>query len=226
MKNTKAAGILARIFFAVSSVASALLALTVSIAVPIYVRPFYYAEINALGICESTGYSYDTVKNAYDEVLDYLTAGGEFGTGELRWSEEGRMHFADCKVLFDLNITVMLISALAVVLVCVLSRLLQTPRVLAGGHFRPSFFGGTAALVLPSVFAVYAAADFDSAFTLFHRLFFPGKTNWVFDPRTDEIIRILPEEFFAACACLIGAALLIICAVMIITGIVRKKKYS
>ena len=60
-----------------------------------------------------------------------------------------------------------------------------------------------------------AALDFDRAFVVFHSLFFPGKTNWLFDPRTDEIINILPQEFFMNCALLILAILIIGCAVLI-----------
>jgi len=47
-------------------------------------------------------------------------------------------------------------------------------------------------------------ADFTSLFTAFHTAFFPGKTNWIFDWRTDEIILILPEQFWARTAALVG----------------------
>ena len=61
-----------------------------------------------------------------------------------------------------------------------------------------------------------AALDFDRAFVVFHSLFFPGKTNWLFDPRTDEIINILPEVFFRNCAILILAVLVLGCAGLIV----------
>ena len=52
---------------------------------------------------ERTKWSYFTIKNAYDEVLDFLVLNKPFGTGELRYSSEGKAHFEDCKILFDLN---------------------------------------------------------------------------------------------------------------------------
>ena len=61
-----------------------------------------------------------------------------------------------------------------------------------------------------------AALDFDRAFTVFHTIFFPGKTNWLFDPDTDQIINILPETFFMDCAILILAVLVIGCAALIL----------
>jgi len=92
--------------------------LTFCIGLPIYCRFFYYIQIKTLDLEEQTGWSYGTIKEAYDEVLDYLTLPGkQFGTGELKWSEDGKAHFDDCKVLFDLNLGLLLSSG------AVLSRL-------------------------------------------------------------------------------------------------------
>lgn len=60
-----------------------------------------------------------------------------------------------------------------------------------------------------------AALDFQRAFVVFHTLFFPGKTNWLFDWRTDPIILFLPEAFFRNCALLILILLVFWCAVLI-----------
>jgi integral membrane protein (TIGR01906 family) len=61
-----------------------------------------------------------------------------------------------------------------------------------------------------------AALDFNRAFVIFHHIFFPGKDNWMFDPRTDEIILVLPQEFFRNCAILIGAGLLVMSVMLMI----------
>ena len=71
-----------------------ILMITFSIGLPIYFRPFYYLHINGLDMVESTGWSYDIIKEAYDEVLDYLVFNTPFGTGQLRYSSEGKAHFA------------------------------------------------------------------------------------------------------------------------------------
>ena len=68
-----------------------------------------------------------------------------------------------------------------------------------------------------------AATDFDRAFTVFHGIFFPGKENWLFDPATDPVILLLPEEFFRNCAIAIAASLLLLCLVLILTGRRQKK---
>ena len=93
-----------RVVSVVFAVALAILILTFSIGLPIYFRPFYYIQIDTLDMVERTGYSYEVIKAAYDEVLNYLTLPWcEFGTGELAWSESGASHFADCLFLFNLN---------------------------------------------------------------------------------------------------------------------------
>lgn len=68
-----------------------------------------------------------------------------------------------------------------------------------------------------------AALDFDRAFVVFHALFFPGKDNWLFDPQVDQIINILPQEFFRSCAILILALLALGCAALILWDILRRK---
>ena len=71
--------------------------------------------------------------------------------------------------------------------------------------------------------AALAATDFDRAFTAFHGIFFPGKENWLFDPATDPVILLLPEEFFRNCAIAIAASLLLVCLALILTGRRQKK---
>ncbi len=90
-----------KLLTALLCVALVLLTLCVSIALPIYVRPFYYLQIEELNLPEATGYSKEEIKTAYDEVLDYLTLPNRpFGTGVFSHSAEGAAHFADCKGLF------------------------------------------------------------------------------------------------------------------------------
>jgi len=80
------------------------------------------------------------------------------------------------------------------------------------------------------IVTVLAATDFNRAFVVFHALFFPGKENWIFDPRTDEIINILPQEFFMNCAVCIVAVLLLCCACLVLSDLLfgrrRRKNLS
>ena len=86
--------------------------LTFAIGLPIYCRFLYYIQIKTLKLEEATGWSYDVIKQAYDEVLNFCTLPWvkNFSSGELKFSESGASHFADCKVLFNLNFGVLVSS--------------------------------------------------------------------------------------------------------------------
>lgn len=207
-----------RAIVVIFAVALVLLVLTVSIGLPIYLRPFYYAHIDALELDRASGFTKAQIRTAYDEVLDYLTLPGkDFGTGELAHSAEGAAHFADCKVLFDLNAGVLLGSAVVAAAIFLLRKPCKLPSLR-----RATFWAGIGALMLPVVVGSLAALDFDRAFVIFHHIFFPGKDNWVFDYFADPIIRVLPQVFFMNCAIFIGAGLILFSCALLWLG--RKRK--
>ena len=200
------------------------LILTFSIGLPIYFRPFYYAQIESLEITERTGRSYEEIKEGYDEVLDYLTLPGkEFGTGSFAFSETGESHFADCKRLFNLNATAFLVSLAALVIILILKRIGKV-KISSPFGFFPTFFAGATMLSLFLLLSIAVAIDFDAAFVVFHSVFFPGKDNWIFSPSKDEIILAMPQEFFMNCAILIVSSIIVLSVLCITHGIVSKKR--
>ena len=213
-----------RILSAIFALALILFILTVSIGLPIYIRPFYYAHIDAMGLPEYSGYSAETIRESYDAVLDYLTLPGrEFSTGAIPHSAEGAAHFADCKVLFDLNRNVLLLSAALLAVLGLLRRLGKTgPYRL--GRYSAARWAALLAIGAPILIGGLAALDFDRAFVIFHQIFFPGKSNWLFDWRTDPIILVLPQDFFMHCAMLIGGGFLAISLGILIFDIIREKR--
>ncbi len=200
-----------------------LVLLTASVAVPILCRPFYYAHIGPLKLTERTGLTEAEIKTAFDEMLDYCLGAEEFSTGVLAWSEEGKAHFTDVRGLFLLDLRV-LGAAL-----CLLAAVLLYARFAGRAPARPlgRGFGFWAGAGLGGGFLLVgalAALDFGRAFVLFHALFFPGKDNWMFDPWEDQIISILPQEFFRNCALLILALLTAGCAALIVLDLRRGRR--
>ena len=195
--------------------------LTAAIGLPIYIRPFYYAHIEAFDLPARSGYTAEEIREAYDEVLDYLTLPGkEFSTGVLPHSAEGKAHFEDCKVLFDLNASILAGSGLVLAVLFFMRKKWGPYRI--GKHSAP-FWAAVLSVTAPIMIGCLAALDFDRAFVIFHSIFFPGKTNWVFDWYADPIIRVLPQEFIMDCAILIGLGLITM-AVGILVWESRKKK--
>ncbi len=204
-------------------IAAVLFTATFSIGLPIYARQFYFSQIDDLELEKESGATKEQIKESYNELIDYLTIpNAEFSTGVFEYSEEGKSHFEDCKHLFLLNGTVLLISAAFLAAAEILDKTKKLP--LARRDLL-AIAGGTT-LSVCTVLTVLVAIDFDRAFTAFHKLFFAGKDNWVFDSETDEIIKILPADFFANCAILIGAGIIVLSVLFIVIGIVKKRIFT
>lgn len=193
--------------------------LSFSIALPIYIRPVYYIYSELSELPERTDYEKAEIREAYDSVLDYLTIPGkDFSVNGMKYSYSGKSHFEDCKRLFSLNTSALIFSFFLTLLILFGSR--QKPEL--SGYRRKSFlYAGVLSLIFPAVIGGIALIDFNSAFTLFHKFLFPGKINWIFNPQTDEIINILPEEFFMLCGAIIGLSVLVLSILSIALG---KKK--
>ncbi|MCQ2797571.1 MAG: TIGR01906 family membrane protein [Bacilli bacterium] len=213
------------IWTGVYAIALILLAISFSIALPIYFRPFYYMLINPMHIVQDlnsyTGleYTFKDVVEAYNEVLNYCCFYTKFGTGKLAWSQDGMEHFRDCRGLFTLDTVVMIVSAAVVGTTHILKR----KKII---EIKPlvHLISGITSVLIPTILGILVSLDFDKAFVIFHKIFFPGKDNWLFDYDTDQIILILPENFFMACAIFIGVALIGVSTYYIVRGIIRMKK--
>lgn len=192
------------------SIVTALAILTGSIAVPILLRPFYYAHIEPLQLTQY-GLNEAEIKEAFDEVMDYcLGFSDEFSAGKLPFSEAGASHFADVRGMFVADLTVFLVCILIII---ALKAIKYKPHRFSNRS--PAFWGAVGLIVVSIIIGIFVAIDFNAVFMVFHKLFFPGKTNWVFYPNVDPIIRYLPEAFFRNCAILIFSLMAIVSIVII-----------
>lgn len=214
--------IASRIIYVFTAIITAAFILSLSIAAPILIRPFYYAQISMRNLEAETGFTREQIKEAYDDVVDYcIGINPEFGTGDLRWSESGKSHFDDVRALFLLDLRILAISLVLLAVYLVYSGRRNRPGTYNGRS--PLYYGAAGLLITSIIIGGMCALNFNYAFTVFHKIFFPGRSNWLFDPGTDEIIKVLPEGFFAGCAILIFAVMIIVCTTVII---LTRKKYK
>ena len=206
----------------IATIALIFFVLTAAIAVPLVCRPFYYAHIQGLHLPETTGYTEQEIREAYDEMMDFCMKGEPFGTGVMKWSEDGKNHFADCAVLFHLDFRVLGTCTLILIICCILYLRGLRPKLLLGRG--PLFWAGSLLMTGFLVITAISATDFDRTFVIFHHIFFPGKTNWIFYYDVDQIINVLPEVFFMNCAILIVSVLFLLCILEIVVDIKLKKK--
>lgn len=184
--------------------------LSFSIMMPLVIRPFYYVHIDAMNLTQS-GFTKEEIKTAYDEMMDFCFFGGEFSTGVMKFSESGKSHFEDVGKLFRLDAAVLIIST-AIIVISKLQKKYSYSFV--KGH-SPRYLGALSLLLCFVLIVMVGSIDFEETFIVFHQIFFPGKTNWWFNPATDQIILVLPQEFFRNCAILIVSTLFFLCAVFI-----------
>lgn len=225
MNNTKAPRAVNYALTAVFVVALFGFLLAAAISLPILNRWFYYIQIKTLGLEKASGHTYAEIKEAFDLIMDYLLLPGkEFSAGVFAFSESGAAHFADCKPLFVLDVALTGTCGGVALIIFIL----HITKVIRLGSLRghsAAFWTAIAAIAIPVVLGCIIASDFEKAFEVFHHIFFPGKTNWVFDSTKDEIIKVLPEEFFMNCAIFIGVGLAALCAAVIISDcLLRHKK--
>lgn len=209
-------------FFLTKTVLIALVILSGAIALPVLFRLFFYLHIEPMELAQSVDLTVQQIKTAYNEMMDYcMGLSDSFSVGVLPFSESGAAHFADVRKLFLLDLWVFAISSVVLTVLCLTKR----GKCQIAGHttgFWAAIGLGVAFLAVGGL----AALDFEKAFTVFHKLFFPGKDNWLFDSRLDPVIQILPAEFFRNCAILILAAILISCAALLLWDRRIRKKSS
>lgn len=198
-----------------------LFVLSLSISLPLFIRQFYYWHIDLYNIVEITGVSKENLILSFNELMDSLMFFKPFSEGVFPFSEEGKSHFLDCQVLFVLDYVVLIFSF--VLLVIYLIALRKNKNLI----YRPfnmsiSVIMLFIPLLLIGALGTYALIDLNGAYAFFHKVFFPGKSNWVFDPYTDPIIKALPQEFFINCGILILGSYLTIYLSILIFNIKRK----
>ena len=217
MKESRA---LTRLF----SIAFVVFIITFSIGLPIFIRPFYYMHIDALSLPETLLLTKEQIKDAYDRVLDYLLIPGkDFETGIFPHSEIGHDHFRDCKILFFISNSLLFLSFITVITILLFERkgkielVRKNKRHISYTTAKRLMFGFVIAALLISV-------SFETAFTLFHKIFFPGKDNWELSYKTDPFVLALPEEFFRNCAIFIFVSILLQCTITLIINLINERK--
>lgn len=145
------------------------------------------------------------------------------------WGEERRpftpeemIHMEDVRGLFTLA-KVLLAGLLGF---CVLYLVIVTFKRLPAMPLVRAFRNmGVATFTVAAALGLWAALDFNSLFTLFHRLAFTNEL-WLLDPRTSVMINMMPTAFFVAYGGkILTIFLCVLAALTIAAGIITIKKF-
>lgn len=195
---------------------------------------WYQKEYEKYNVMKDLTMEIDDVMDVTHEMMSYLRGEREdlvvyttMNGQEHRefFNEQDKIHMADVRNLFMGGMDLRLI-ALVVMVACIVIIVFskgQLKELLARCYWIALGIAaaGTAAV------GIYAAMDFNAMFTKFHEIFFTNDL-WLFDPRTDYMIRMLPESFFADMVFRIGmtfiGSLLVLLIVSIICDKIFRKK--
>ena len=183
----------------------ALLALAV---LPLLGPWFTHPALDAAGAAEWTGLTSAQVHTLSDRSVEELLLGpGAFDfagpDGQSFYGPSERAHLRDARLLLGICLVAggLAILVLAWALVRRPDRRSATWRVISRTGLATAV-----AVVLLGFLSIFA---FDSLFTLFHRVFFPGG-NWSFDPATQHLVQLYPFRFWQLAAAALGSLLLVL----------------
>ncbi len=162
---------------------------------------FYEREYKKYQVADSLNMTMDNIMDVTDQMMAYLIGKkAELSVitdvdGETQdfFNEQDRFHMGEVKDLFlgGLKIRNIMLVAVLLILILLAARKADLIKLLPRAYFVTLGITGVITVVLGGLFA----SDFDKYFRIFHEIFFDND-QWMFDPVTDYMIRMLPEGFF------------------------------
>lgn len=152
---------------------------------------FYPLEISWLHLENKVYLKSTTIQYNFNILMNYLTNPFQqkLLMPDFPSSAAGLHHFQTVKYLFHL-VQLVFLATLPVVHLFV-------KHIIKKGYLSVFSKAILSIVWLPIIIGAIAfGIGFDAFFTLFHKILFIGDNTWLFDPRKDPIIWILPEEFF------------------------------
>lgn len=191
-------------------------------------KSFYRQEYQKLDTAEQIGMSDADLQNATDALLDYLRGKRDdlcvqaVVRGQQRevFNQREILHMADVKTLYLWAMRIgngLLILAVAFYLWAWLGK--RDIKTILSGYLQ----GNYVLLGLIAALGIYAALDFNSFWTGFHKIFFTNDL-WLLDPRTDILIQMVPEQFFFDLVMRIVVSAAILIAILMAVAHIAKRR--
>ncbi len=177
------------------AIINAFMVISGSVLLGLNLRFLYYHNIPKIQAMNEE-YSGKLIKSNYDILIDYLNPfyRGKLKLDGLVMSPEGEFHFYEVKVIFDLVFILFLVTLLLSILIFIRKR--------KENDYRYMITTAILTFIIPVLLGIPFLIDFSKSFVIFHEIAF-SNDYWIFDPRIDPVIKILPEWFFMQAAFLI-----------------------
>jgi len=171
---------------------------------PVYIR----VEQERSGVEQLTGWDTGLVYDVTNSIVADLLRGGDFavGVGDTPvLNPHEQAHMRDVRGVFQ---GFFALVAGAIVALAWGFRRARAPEARAA-TWRAVASGGRGLAIALAVAAAFAVFAFDATFEVFHRLFFSAG-SYTFDPRTDRLVQLFPEQFWSDTAIAVGAVAIVV----------------
>jgi integral membrane protein (TIGR01906 family) len=168
---------------------------------PLLTPWFIHLALDAAGSAELLGVSQAQAHQFSDRSVEQLVFGGDFDfdgpDGAPFYDADERGHLGDARLLLGLFL---IAGGIGIVAIGAALGSWKDRRPAIWQVVRRT--GLTTSLVVLGL-GVFSLVAFDSLFTLFHQVFFPGG-NWAFDPSTQRLVQLYPFRFWQIASAALG----------------------
>lgn len=152
-------------------------------------KQLYYYDISKLNIEKMCGLSSDEIKLNYDYLIDYNLSKEEldFEMPTIKSSPQGKIHFQEVRAIFQaLN---------KVFNICLIISIIGTFINIKNKDISFLKIISISLISIPIILSLPIVLNFQKSFVVFHKIMF-SNDYWIFNPKIDPVINMLPEQFF------------------------------
>lgn len=203
----------------IEGVLISLLTIGISVIISLNFNFIYKYSVDKFDLVKIGGITKDKLIRDFNTLISYLQNPfiKKLEFENFIMSKNGEFHFYEVKKIF-LSIYLLIFIILAVFLARAIyyrnkNIPLKWPSLLNKG--------ANGLIIIITILASAIVTNFSKAFVIFHKIFF-NNDYWIFDEKTDPIIKVLPEELFELYAIIILS--IVIVSIIIYKGIYYKGK--
>lgn len=196
-----------KILNVIFSICFSIFIITTAINCTVSFKQLYYYDIDKLNIPKLSNLSKEEIKLNYDYLIEYNLSKNvdEFEMPTIKSSNQGKIHFEEVRDIFQ---NVNKISR-----ICLIISLIGIIIGIKNKDIKILNYTSKALIIIPLVLAIPMIINFEDTFVIFHKLMF-SNDYWIFDPRLDPVINILPEEFFFHAGIMILGIVLVVSIIL------------
>lgn len=185
---------------------AALFTLCISVLIALNIKSIYSYVIGKYDLLSKVDITKEMLLEDYKSLIKYLQNPfiKKLKFNNFIMSKSGEFHFYEVKNIF-LGIYFIVIISMIIFLIHTLIKKHKYEK-----NEMLKIFNRAANILITSfgILLVVIVTNFSKAFVVFHKIFF-NNDYWIFDKKTDPIIKVLPEELFKLYAIIIIALTLI-----------------